>query len=226
MRNPVTVRFGESTTAPVAANDDDPEADTRVPAGSFPAILRTESKLADFTRPGGLVEDLIDWIVSSSPTPSRELALGGVLAFLAALIGRRYSTGQRDTRANSYIVALAPSGFGKDHSRQQIKRLGEAADGYFDQYFGPERIMSASGLRSALERWPSLVCFMDEFGGFMRDILDKRAGEHKRAISTDLRDYFSASNTNFAGAEYAKAAAVKVYNPNLNIYGTATPGQF
>jgi Protein of unknown function (DUF3987) len=220
------VRFGPATSEPEAANDNDPDAETPEQSTALPLILQTKSKLADFTRPGGLVEDMIDWIVSSSPTPSRELALGAVLAFLAALIGRRYSTGQRDTRANSYIVALAPSGYGKDHSRQQIKRLGEAADGYFDRHFGPDRIMSASGLRSALERWPSLVCFMDEFGGFMRDILDKRAGEHKRGISVDLRDYFSASNTSFAGAEYAKTKAVKIYNPNLNIYGTTTPGQF
>ena len=201
-------------------------AETLPQAAALPPILQTQSQLADFTRPGGLVEDLVDWITSSSSTPSRELALGAVLAFLAALIGRRYSTGQRDTRANSYVVALAPSGFGKDHARQQLKRLGEAAGEFMGRFFGPERMMSASGLRSALERWPSIVCFMDEFGGFMRDILDKRAGDHKRAISVDLRDYFSASNTNFAGAEYAQAQAVKIYNPNLNIYGTATPGQF
>jgi hypothetical protein len=222
-RQPVAMRFGGASVPPVADNDDEPPEliDTKLPD-----LLQRDKKLADFTHPGGLVEELVDWIVSSSPTPSRELALGAVLAFLAALIGRRYSTGQRDTRANSYIVALAPSGYGKDHSRQQIKRLGEAADGFLDAYFGPERVMSASALRNALERWPSIVCFMDEFGGFMRDILDKRAGEHKRAISTDLRDYFSASNTNFAGAEYAQAKAVRIYNPNLNLYGTATPGQF
>jgi Protein of unknown function (DUF3987) len=246
-RQPWGARFGEAQATYEAANDHKPDCgtaedastndvehetaeaetvETLQPPTALPPILQTQSQLADFTRPGGLVENLIDWISSSSSTPSRELALGAVLAFLAALIGRRYSTGQRDTRANTYIVALAPSGFGKDHARQQLKRLGEAAGESMERFFGPERVMSASGLRSALERWPSIICFMDEFGGFMRDILDKRAGDHKRAISVDLRDYFSASNTNFAGAEYAQTQAVKIYNPNLNIYGTATPGQF
>lgn len=222
-RPPVSMRFGGASVPPEADNDDEPPelVDT-----TLPDLLRRDKKLADFTHPGGLVEDLIDWIVSSAEQPSRELALGAVLAFIAALGGRRYSTTARDTRANCYIVALAESGFGKQHARDQLDRIRTHGDGYLDRYFGPARIMSASALRSALERWPSLVCLVDEFGGLMKDILDKRAGEHKRGISVDLRDFFSASATSFAGAEYAKAKAVRIENPNLNIYGTATPGQF
>lgn len=223
VRQPVSVKFGSASPAPVADNDDDPPEliDT-----SLPEILQTGATLADFTHPGGLVQDMVDWIVSSAEQPSRELALGAVLAFVAALGGRRYSTTARDTRANSYIVALAESGFGKQHARDQLDRIRTHSDGYLDRYFGPARIMSASALRSALERWPSLVCLVDEFGGLMKDILDKRAGEHKRGISVDLRDFFSASSTSFAGAEYAKMKAVRIENPNLNVYGTATPGQF
>ncbi|MFC3207196.1 bifunctional DNA primase/polymerase [Aquamicrobium soli] len=223
VRQPVSVKFGTTSTPPVADNDDEPPelVDT-----SLPSIIQTTAKLADFTHPGGLVEDMVDWIVSSAEQPSRELALGAVLAFIAALGGRRYSTTARDTRANSYIVALAESGFGKQHARDQLDRIRTHSDGYLDRYFGPARIMSASALRSALERWPSLICLVDEFGGLMKDILDKRAGEHKRGISVDLRDFFSASSTSFAGAEYAKMKAVRIENPNLNIYGTATPGQF
>lgn len=182
--------------------------------------------LEDLTYPGGLVQDLVDWIVSSSQTPSRTLALAAVLPMLAALAGPRYSTGARDTRPNIYTVALADSGFGKEHARSQIKRLLMNDAGVFESYAGPARIMSASALREILEENQSVCCQIDEFGGFIRDITDRKAGGHQRAISTDLRDYYSASSTFFEGAAYRGVKPKRVYNPCLCIYGTSTPEQF
>lgn len=208
---------------PDPANDNNPDF---VPASKLPDFLKSDAKLADFTNPGGLIEEMIDWIVASAEQPSRELALSAVLPFLASLIGRRYSTTMRDTRANMYVIALAPSGFGKDHARGQLKRLRTAAEGWLDKFYGPERIMSASALRNALIEHPSKICLIDEFGGFVRDITDRKSPGHQRAISTDLRDMWSASGSLFGGAEYAATKAVTIHNPNLNVYGTATPGQF
>lgn len=191
-----------------------------------PTPIQVDADLESFTRPGGFVEDMVDWIVSSSSTPSRVLALSAVLPFVGALIGRRYSTGDRDTRANLYVAALAGSGYGKDHARQQIKRF--VADGYglFDRFSGPARIMSASALRETLEKTPSVVCMVDEFGSFIKDITDRHAGSHQRAISADLRDYYSASSTFFEGAAYRGTPAKKIHHPMLCLYGTSTPEQF
>ncbi|MCW0235262.1 MAG: bifunctional DNA primase/polymerase [Ferrovibrio sp.] len=192
-----------------------------------PAKLDIEP-LEAFTRPGGLIEDMVDWIVSSSESPCRPLALAGVLPLLAALMGSRYSTGTRDTRPNIYTVALAGSGFGKDHARSQIKRLfmPEVSHDVFALYGGPARIMSASALRESLEKHNSIICQIDEFGGFIRNITDRRAGSHQQAISADLRDYYSASATYFEGAAYRGAPAKKIYNPVLCLHGTSTPEQF
>lgn len=235
---PETVRVldpREPQTRPKAANDNEPqdgaiedhdEIEEYVDRDVLPDFLRRNKVLADFTHPGGFMGDVIDWITSSAETPSRELALSATLPFVASLIGRRFGTTSRDTRANMYVVALAPSGFGKDHARGQLKRLRVAADGWLDKFFGPERLMSASALRNELQDNPSRICLIDEFGGFVRDITDRKASSHVKAISTDLRDIFSAANTLFGGAAYANAKAVDIHNPNLNIYGTATPGQF
>lgn len=198
-------------------------ADTPAP----PATLDVEP-LEKFTRPGGLIEDMIDWIISSSESPCRPLALAGVLPLLGALMGPRYSTGTRDTRANLYTVALAGSGFGKDHARGQIKRLfmPEHSHGVFDQYAGPARIMSASALRESLEKHNAIFCQIDEFGGFIRKITDRRASSHQQEISVDLRDYFSASSTYFEGAAYRGQPAKRILNPVLCLHGTSTPEQF
>jgi hypothetical protein len=182
--------------------------------------------LEALTYPGGLVEDMIDWIVSSAEQPSRALALAAVLPLVAALAGSRYTTGSRDTRSNIYTVALAESGFGKEHARSQIKRILMSDHGIFDDYSGPARIMSASALREVLENHSAVNCQIDEFGGFVREITDRKAGTHQRAISTDLRDYYSASSTFFEGAAYRGTPPKRIYNPCLCVHGTSTPEQF
>lgn len=202
---------------PVAANDND--ADWIRDEAEF----KSDASLSDLTRPGGFVEELIDWIVSSAEHPSRELALSAVLPFVGALIGRRFS-GYRDARSNIYTIALAPSGYGKDHARQQIKRLIASAN--LHAFSGPARIMSATALRNALLEKPSMNCQIDEVAGPLREMLDPRANVHQQMLKSDLLEYFSTASTYFEGAAYAQVKAVKLEAPNLCIYGTSTGDDF
>jgi hypothetical protein len=217
-RQPVAMKFGTMGNPPAAANDDNEEW-----RKEEEELFRSDSTLRDLTRPGGFIEELIDWIVSSAEHPSRELALSAVIPFVGALIGRRFA-GYRDARSNIYSIALAPSGYGKDHARQQIKRL--IASENLHQFSGPARIMSASGLRAALMEKPSISCMIDEIGGPLREMLDPRANQHQAMIKNDLLEYFSTASTYFEGAAYAQIKAIRLENPNLCIYGTSTPDDF
>ncbi|MFC7700918.1 hypothetical protein ACFQX9_30080 [Bradyrhizobium sp. GCM10028915] len=198
----------------VVADNDNEEPDQAPTSGD---------DLSELTNPGGVVSELIDWIVSSSSRPSRELALSAVLPFVGALLGRRFAS-QTDLRTNFYTVALADSGYGKDHARTQLKRLITAAG--LDRFSGPNRFMSASALRSSVLAKPSCLCMVDEFGGMMRQINDPRAGIHSVLIRSDLLEMFTSASTFFEGAAYAKEAPQKIHNPNLCIYGTSTPDDF
>lgn len=210
-----------------AAAEQEPESQPLYEDDDLPEYkLEAVADLESLTYPGGLVEELIDWIVSSAEQPCRALALAAVLPFVASLCGPRYSTTNRDTRPNIYTVALADSGFGKEHARSQIKRLLMSDQGVFEKFSGPARIMSASALREVLEFNKSVNCQIDEFGGFIRDITDRKAGSHQRAISTDFRDYYSASSTFFEGAAYRGTPPKRIYNPILCVHGTSTPEQF
>src|ERR1700682_5558028 len=180
--------------------------------------------LSDLTNPGGVVSEIVDWIVSSSSRPSRELALSATVPFVGALIGRRFAS-PTDLRTNFYSVALASSGYGKDHARTQLKRLFTAAG--LDRFAGPNRFMSASALRVAVLAKPSCLCMVDEFGGMMRQINDRKSGIHNLLIRSDLLEMFSSADTYFEGAAYAGSASPeKLHNPNLCIYGTSTPEDF
>src|ERR1700722_13718083 len=182
------------------------------------------TSLSDLTNPGGVVSDIVDWIVSSSTRPSRELALAATLPFVGALIGRRFAS-PTDLRTNFYAVGLAGSGYGKDAARTQLKRLFTAAG--LDRFAGPNRFMSASALRVAVMAKPSCLCMVDEFGGMMRQINDRGAGIHNQLIRSDLLEMFSSADTYFQGSAYAGSASPeKLHNPNLCLYGTSTPEDF
>lgn len=207
---------------PDAANDNDPDADMELDDDAS-LDLRSHISLEELTHPGGLVEDLVDWITASAERPSRPLALSAVLPFVAALIGRRFAS-PSDLRTNLYVCALAPSGVGKDHARAQIKRLVMAAG--LDPFAGPARFMSATAVRKALMQAPSCVAMMDEFGGFIKQITDARGSIHQQLIRNDLLELFSSASTYMDGLEYAGTKAERLYNPNLCVYGTSTPDDF
>src|ERR1700694_3773760 len=164
--------------------------------------------LSDLTNPGGVVSEIVDWIVSSSSRPSRELALSATVPFVGALIGRRFAS-PTDLRTNFYSVALASSGYGKDHARTQLKRLVTAAG--LDRFMGQSRFMSATALRNSVMAKPSCLCMVDEFGGMMRQINDPRAGLHNQLIRSDILEMFTSAATHFDWAAYAGAAAEKLH---------------
>jgi hypothetical protein len=197
----------------VPANDNDEPTIT----------LTSDTVLSELTNPGGVVSDIVDWIVSSSSRPSRELALSATLPFVGALIGRRFAS-PTNLRTNFYSVALASSGYGKEHARTQLKSLVTAAG--LGRFTGPSRFMSATALRNSVMANPSTVCMVDEFGGMMRQINDKKASIHSVLIRSDLLEMFTSASTFFEGAAYAKESPQKIHNPNLCIYGTSTPEDF
>jgi hypothetical protein len=63
------------------ANDNDEPEDQK---------LTSDVTLSDLTNPGGVVSDIVDWIVSSASRPSRELALSAVLPSVKGRIASQF----------------------------------------------------------------------------------------------------------------------------------------
>src|SRR5216683_992651 len=212
---PLTENYSLQECFPHANDNEEPETEQK---------LTSDYTLSDLTDPGGVVSEIVDWIVSSASRPSLELALAATLPFVGALIGRRFAS-PTDLRTNFYSVGLASSGYGKDAARTQLKRLATAAG--LERFTGPNRFMSATALRAAVMAKPSCLCMVDEFGGMMRQINDRNASIHSQLIRSDLLEMFSSADTYFEGAAYAKSGVPeKLYNPNICIYGTSTPEDF
>ena len=184
--------------------------------------------LAGLQGPGGtrtMLGRTVDWIVGTATRPQPELALGNVLAAFGALLGRRVA-GPTDLRTNLYVLGVAATGSGKEHSRRCVSKLLMMADA--GDWIGPGEWKSDSGLRAALIDRPSHLCQVDEFGAFLATLSADHAPSHLVGIKRKLLELFGRANGIDDGAAYADTRArprQPILEPNLCVYGTSTPDQ-
>ena len=176
----------------------------------------------------GVLGQLVDHMLETATRPQPILAVGNALCALGALMGHRYRT-ETNLRSNLYIVGIADSGSGKNHSREMINSLFFEAK--LTQYLGGNKIASGSGLLAALKRHPALLFQQDEFGMFFQAVADRRYGQRYLTEILDLMtELYTAAGTMFLGTEYAgvgtKIKRQDITQPCLCVYGTTTPYHF
>jgi hypothetical protein len=116
-------------------------------------------------------------------------------------MGRKYRT-ETNLRSNLYIVGVADSGSGKNHSREVVNEL--FVDAGLGHVLGGNRIASGSGLLTALHRQPAILFQLDEFGMLLAAAADRRRSlRHITDILDTITELYTAAGTIFLGAEYA-----------------------
>lgn len=171
----------------------------------------------------GLVGDITDWICATARRPNRVLALGAALTLVGTAMGRFWA-GPTLSSTVLYMLALAPSGVGKDHALQQIKRLLSAAK--MTRTIGPDEFISMPAVIHFIEREPLSLCPMDEFGAFLKRINAKRASGFERGISKIMRSVWGTNFGLMTTPEWAATPARTIRAPALSIYGASTPEDF
>lgn len=175
-------------------------------------------------RPPGVMQDVVDWINRTSRYRQPLLAVSAALSLTATAMARRYDFDGARTNLQQFIVA--PSGSGKDHSRNAIKVALEAAN--LGHRIAGEEIKSGSGLYWRAKENPDAIFLLDEFGHTLAACNSPNAGSHQREIMTAMTKLYSSTGTTVRGAEYADQKArprADVEFPCLNIYCTTTQGQ-
>lgn len=173
----------------------------------------------------GPIGETVRWITKYAIYEQPELALMNVLAFAGAVFGRKYKS-PLDTRTNIYMVGIADTGAGKDHSRKMINRLSMHAK--LDTMIGGNAIRSDTGMLRGLMNNSSQLLMLDEFGLLMQALSDPKAPHHIRMISKAMMSLYSDSNSVYNHGDYAdeKAKPIKIICPNLCIYGTTTQSSY
>ncbi len=175
----------------------------------------------------GALGMLVQHMLSTATRPQPILAVGNALCALGALMGRRFRT-ETDLRSNLYIVGIADSGSGKNHSREVIIDLFMRTG--LKKHLGGNRIASGTGLLRAVHDQPAILFQQDEFGMFLQAAADRRRSpRHITDILDLMTELYSSSATTFLGPEYAvpdKKGRKDINQPCLCLYGTTTPVLF
>lgn len=203
-----------------------------------PAEIREPEEDAAPADPGPLPDELLDapgfigelarYTMETAHKPNRVLAFAGALALNAYLLGRKFKD-VHDTRLNVYVLAIAPSGAGKEHPRTVNKNVTDLAGlgrGVLDD-FG-----SAPGIEDflILQR-ASAIYQVDEIDTMFTKLRQRDAASE--SISKLLLTAFSASNSYIArrslaaqrgrGGVPAVDGDSRVREPNLVLFGTGVP---
>ncbi len=183
---------------------------------------------AGWDQVGGVIADLMALMAATAKRPQPVLALGASLCAIGALMGRKYRT-ESNIRSNLYVVGIAESGAGKNHSRVVINELFRKAN--LLQYLGGNKIASGSGLLTAIQRQPAILFQLDEFGMFLSAAADrKRSPRYVCEILDLMTELYTTSGTTYFGVEYASTqhnnAHRAIHQPCACIYGTTTPLHF
>lgn len=171
----------------------------------------------------GLVGDIAHWITASSRKPQPGLALGAALTLIGTAAGRKFA-GPTRSGTHLYVLALAPTGSGKNHPLDQINRVLALV---MSREQGPSQFMSYSSVIKRLERHPLVLCAMDEFGSFLAKINNRKSSSsHEQAISGVLRTAWGCSFSTMTTPEYANEPSKVIHSPALSIYGASTQEEF
>lgn len=173
----------------------------------------------------GLIGDTVRWITKHALKAQPELALLNTLAFAGSVFGRRYAS-PLDTRTNLYMVGVAETGAGKEHSRKAIKELAQAA-GLIER-IGADAIRSDSGMLRSLMNNSSQLFMIDEFGIFLQGLSNEKSPHYIRSQATILLKLYSASNSIYNHGDYAdsKSTPIIINCPNFCVYGTTTEANY
>jgi hypothetical protein len=169
----------------------------------------------------GLLADIVAWMTSTAIYPQPFLALGAAIAAIGTCAGRRFA-GPMDTRTNIYCIGIAESGSGKEHQLTCLNNLFFAAD--LIELFAGEDVSSGVAVESTLSQYAVQLFQIDEFGHFLKSIMNPRAvNSHRRDILVKLTKYTGAATRLVKGTEYAnkkERARVDVHQPCVCLYGT------
>ena len=192
-------------------------------------VSSPKMKFVNFANPGpipedlvyvpGFVEDLAYYTFCQSHSPNRTLAFAGALAMLAHLSGRTF-TDASGTRTNLYVIALAPSGSGKESPRSMnnllAKRLGISCSIM-------DNVASGEALEDELVKMPSLLLQSDEIAMLFGQM--RGQGRLSKALSGRLRTLFTSSGHDYTLRKKANSAGPTqiISNPHLTLFGTGIP---
>lgn len=196
----------------------------------IPDEQKIKEKQKEFTKnpfptnllnPGGLVGDIINYILEKSIMPQPVFALSTALCAVGTLAGRKVQT-ETGIRTNLYCLNVGASGCGKEAPREIIQEIFEAAK--CGQKAAVEDLASDVAITTELSNLLSQMFLIDEIGRFLEVVSKKNVGSHLSKIVDVLLKYYGSAKKVVYGKSYAdKDKKVRLVQPNLCLLGSTVP---
>lgn len=172
---------------------------------------------------GGLGSAIADVAFETARRPSPQFAFMSAMGILAAIFGRRYLT-PTGGPLNLYMLGVAKSGFGKDHSLDVVRTFLHE-NKLADKLLGPSDISSDSAIEKLLRRQPCCVMPLDEVGIFFQGLTSRNIGGHERRIRKVMLELYSLGRGVWSGKETADKLkdTGPIWCPTLTMMGFSTP---
>lgn len=183
-------------------------------------------------KPPGLVGEIADFVYSNSPYPTPEASVTAALGLMAAICGRCYHAS--DIGLNLYLCLIALTGTGKDTMRRSLSNIRRALKptiNSVDVFFGADEPRSDAGLLKMLERQPSCISMMSEFGRKLDQMCGQRAAPHNKSIADILLKIYGDSGPK--GGDVGQMAysdktknTTSIDRPAFSLIADSTPSTF
>lgn len=178
--------------------------------------------LNDILNPGGLLQQIMEYIDINSPVSIPIFNLAAATTFLGAVAGQKFQT-ETGLRTNLYSIALGFSGSGKNSPFATIPSL--VLQTKAQAILGPTELTSAA----AIIKWLSLdnqrvtLLMLDEIGLLLKGI--NYPNSYASEIPRILIKLFSATDRSERKA-YANKDSIFLPWHHLSFYGASTPDRF
>lgn len=172
---------------------------------------------------GGLIDEIADWIMSTSMFPVRLFAVAAAIATVGTMIGRHVYTGLPRSGSGLYWLTIMPTGGGKDRPQQAIKQMLDAA-GY--GFLQKPAYASSAKLGISLAEKPVQIQIIDEVAKVFQKFVSRNSSSQEMDL---LNDYCSVWGTNLGSFEptgVTTRSDVKIKRPCLSFFGATTPLNF
>jgi hypothetical protein len=191
----------------------------------------------NWTRPDGLLGQMADWILATSPYPNRPLAVAASVAVLSAVCGRRFYSPTKSA-LNVYIACLAGTAVGKDRPLKSIPAILHSAQ--LAHLSRSAKAFSVSGLEQLVAEAPACVATIDEFATNLLGRISRRgASSHETTMKSLLQELWSRAQEDapFQTTRYAvpkmkdprfdlAEPTTQIQSPSFTLFGVSTPQAF
>ena len=187
------------------------------------------------TVPCPRVQEIAEWMETTAPKSSRQIALVGAIVLACGVSGRVFRENEMNNFSSIMACVIAPSGGGKDFAKKCINDiLLESKKKSMTDILGSASYTSEAAIRNQLIQNPVKISCIDEFGDKLSRGVKGGAGRDTEAFQA-MKEIYSDSRGTWAGRAYAAPDGNKVTkdirsepvkNPSLTILGLSTPVQF